>query len=323
MIEVIEIVNTCSSPTLSYAISLIKNILTIIQIMGPIVLIISLTFSFIKLMTTPDDKKLMERIKNSIIATILLFMIPFAINLTMKLLGESFSISACWNIAYEYNPNANPNYNKNQKDNRKKIINNNRDYDKSLVDDTDSTTNSGTNIDGTATSIGDIIYDLKDITKISNITTSQLTALLSASTRYGSKPKNFIPYVNDYIATEHKYNINVFFLMGVNALESGWARSKISKNCNNLGGVRESTAHPSRGCGSNKGGGFAYFNSIGEFLDYQGTLLSKHYLTPGGKYYYGKTIEGVATKYNSGRQSWINQVKEISLGLFNDAKKIM
>ena len=66
--------------------------------------------------------------------------------------------------------------------------------------------------------------------------------------------------------------------MGVEALESGWITSAISRNCNNLGGVCSSSSHPSNGCGSNSNCSFAYFKSVNEFVDYHANMLSKNYL---------------------------------------------
>ena len=91
------VINNCSSQGLYSILNILKNILTIIQIIGPILLIISLTITIIKLMNNPDEKKLKNNIKNEVIAIILLFFIPVIINTTMSLLGENYSITDCWN----------------------------------------------------------------------------------------------------------------------------------------------------------------------------------------------------------------------------------
>ena len=352
MIEVLDVVEGCSSPTLSLIIDILKNVFLIMQIVGPIALIIVITLDFMKLMTNPDDKKTKERIKNSIFATLFLFLIPFIINITMTLLGNSFSISACWNSATSYQPSSEGNYSTDD-GKRKKIINSDSNtYDKGLDDGDDNSSGNGNSptptitpypgssptttktpspgssptpsqspsVDGTATSIGDIVYDPNDVTKISNITAAQLTAVLNSA--FTPKAKNFIPYVNDLIAVEHKYSVNVFFLLGIQAYEASWASSDLAKRCNNLGGIK-SSPRSSRKCTGQNGKQYAYFNSVGDFIDYQGELLSTKYLKPGGSYYYGKSIKAVCTKYNSGRENWTNTVTEISTKLFNTVKKIM
>ncbi len=333
MIEVLAIVNNCSSPTLSYILDITRRGFQLIQILVPIILIISLTINISKLMANPDDKKIKDIIKNSVFATVIIFMIPILIDVTMNIMGENFTISKCWNAAKEYKKPSSSNYSGDDEE-RKKIINDDKNYEKSTGTNTGSNGNNsngssdsnGTNNSSTGNqslSIDNVVYDLNDLTKISNATAAQLTAVLNNPSRVGKNSRNFIPFVNDFLETEHKYSINVFFLLGLNATESGWYTSSISKNCNNLGGVRSSSAHPSKGCGKNAGGSFAYFNTIGDFLDYQGSLLKTKYLTPGGKYYHGKTIEGVSVAYvGSDKSQWISGVKSRSKKIFNALKYI-
>lgn len=75
----------------------LKKILRIIQIVGPIILIVTLYFDITKLVANPDDKKTTKKIINSVLATVLLFFIPFLVDLVLKLMGENYSISSCWN----------------------------------------------------------------------------------------------------------------------------------------------------------------------------------------------------------------------------------
>lgn len=328
MIEVLDIMSECSSPAMGSVLVIVKRILNVIQIIGPILLIIALIIHLIKLMGNPDDKKLLPKIRNSAIAAVLLFFIPMLVDVVMGMLGENFSISQCWNTANEI---------KNSSgyveidEGKKKKINGSGEYEKGEKTDTGSgdsgsgdtgSGDTGSGEDGTATNIGDVVWDPNDVTKISNLTSSQLIAILNNTPKY-KKAKNFIPYASALIAAEHKYSVNVLFLVGIQAVESGWVTSAISKNCNNLGGVRESKAHPSNGCGRNKGGGFAYFNTVNEFIDYQASLLHNSYLTPGAKYYYGKSIEAVSTKYCSGSTSWQSQVRNIANTFFSRVQYVM
>ena len=336
MIEVLDLVETCSSPTLSLILDILKKALTITQIVGPIVLIISLTMNIIKLMSNPDDKESKKKILNSIIAILILFFIPIIINFFMATLGDSYTLTACWNKKTEYREGSGSSSKKDDK--RKKIIDDGSDgYDTpdptaspTPTSSTSPTTTTPSNtteptsspsVDGTATSIGDIVFDPNDVTKISNITAAQLTAVLNSA--FTKKAKNFIPYVNDLIATEHKYSVNVFFLLGIQAYESGWLTSAVSRQCNNLGGVKSSPRSIKRCTAASNGKTYAYFKSVGDFIDYQGELLHNKYLTPGGSYYYGKSIKAVCTKYDSGRANWTNTVTEISTKLFNTVKKVM
>ena len=106
MKAVLFLETTCQSPILQVAIKLTKNILILLQIIGPIILIGSLVYSFIQMTINPDDKKMPKKIINKFIAAIVLFFLPTIMNATMGLLGSTFIISDCWNAKLEvsYNP---------------------------------------------------------------------------------------------------------------------------------------------------------------------------------------------------------------------------
>jgi beta-N-acetylglucosaminidase len=317
MLEVLELVSECSSPALSAVLKVAKRVLQLIQIIGPLLLIISLVLNLIKLMSNPDDKKLGKKIKNAIIATVILFFVPTLINVVMNMFDESFSVAACWNNIGDYN--GTNEYISDDDVKKNSLLTDPSEYEngekKSSTDSSTSTT-----IEGTAQSIGDVVWDSSDVTKISNLTSAQLIGILSAK---GGNAKNFIPYASGLITAEHKYNVNVFFLIGVEALESGWITSRVSRNCNNLGGVCASSAHPSNGCGSNSNCSFAYFTSVNNFIDYHANMLHSNYLTPGGSYYHGTSPQAVVTNYCPGCSSWPSNVISIANSLFQKASSVV
>ena len=96
-----SIIDACGGIVLANIISIAKRILDLIQLVGPIIALVSLTICFIKLMTNPDDKKLKAGLKNSLIALVILFLVPFMVNLTMSLVDDTFSLAKCWNNAEE------------------------------------------------------------------------------------------------------------------------------------------------------------------------------------------------------------------------------
>ena len=316
-------INACSSPALAAFLRAARNIMNLFSIIVPILLLVMASIHLIRLMKDPDDKKGLPRLRNSAIAAAVIFVIPAFANAVMGWLDDSFTVTACWNAAnYSYSTTYIDPYGKE----KSKFYNDPSDYEKGSPKPTTST-GTGTStydpsqhIDGTAQQVGDVVWDPNDVTKISNLTTAQLIAILN---KHGGKATNFIPYASTLITTEQKYHVNVFFLIGIEALESGWCTSRISKNCNNLGGVRESKAHPSNGCGSNAGGGFAYFNTVNEFIDYHGSMLHNNYLTPGGKYYNGPTPSGVVVKYCPGCTSWPGSVTSIANSLFKHVKEVL
>lgn len=94
-----DIIEACGNIGIANILSITKTILNIIQIVGPILSIISLAICFTKLITNPDEKKYKAGLKTSLISLVLLFMIPFLVNLTMSLADSSFDLAKCWNNA--------------------------------------------------------------------------------------------------------------------------------------------------------------------------------------------------------------------------------
>ena len=88
---------------------IVKKTLSIIQIVGPILLLISTAIKLTQLMSNPDNKKLLPKLRNSFIAAALLFFIPTIVNVGMGMLDNSYNISACWNETLEQNYKT-PNY---------------------------------------------------------------------------------------------------------------------------------------------------------------------------------------------------------------------
>ncbi len=108
MIVNVLAISGCTSPALGAVLSIMKKIMNLIQIIVPILLMISLAFNLIKLMGDPDNKKLLPRIKNAALATVIVFMVPVFVNVVMGMLGENFSVSACWESIS--NPSGTPSY---------------------------------------------------------------------------------------------------------------------------------------------------------------------------------------------------------------------
>ncbi len=94
---ILDLIDNCNSYELLGVLGIIKRILRLIQIIGPILGIIGLIVVLIKLMASPEDKKLKNAIRNWTISIFMLFLIPVIINLVFRLFDDSFELSACWN----------------------------------------------------------------------------------------------------------------------------------------------------------------------------------------------------------------------------------
>ena len=321
MIEVLAV--SCSSPVLGNILSALRKMLGLIQIIGPLVLLVSLILTITKLMADPDNKKLTKKIINSVLAAVLLFFIPMFVNLVMNLLGEDYNICACWNST---NTSSGTSRYINTYDNRQKksITTNPGDYEKGEKkqpaqsqsgSNGRSSSGNAASVDIGAHQLGKIVWDSSNVSRISNLSTTQLIAILNT---HGGKARNFIPYAQAIITAERKYSVNAFFLIGIEAMESGWITSAVSRNCNNLGGVKATASHPTNGCSSS----FGYFNSINEFIDYHAEMLHRSYLTPGGKFYEGTSPFDVQKHYCPGSSAWPVTVTKIGNSLFAHASSV-
>lgn len=108
----VDLQSNCSDYGIALYIHILKNVLNIIHIVVPIVLIIMLAINFTQLMMDPDDQKKIKKnsMKNKFIATILVFFIPYLMDLFINLISysglvsEDFSLTACYKdseIIYE------------------------------------------------------------------------------------------------------------------------------------------------------------------------------------------------------------------------------
>lgn len=103
MFQLLDITSTCSDYAIVKYLMVIQNALNIIHIVVPIILLVMLTVQFTKMMINPDDKKGFGALKNKIIATVLIFLMPYIVNLVIGLIPDSFSVSKCWDNATTVN----------------------------------------------------------------------------------------------------------------------------------------------------------------------------------------------------------------------------
>lgn len=92
-----DIKSCCNDYGLANILASIKEALNIIHIIVPILLIVSLAIGFIQLVINPDDKKKPKMVFTKIICAVLVFFLPYLVNLSLSLLdGEAYQLSACW-----------------------------------------------------------------------------------------------------------------------------------------------------------------------------------------------------------------------------------
>ena len=100
-----DISSCCSDFAIAKYISIVKAVLNVIHIVVPIILIIMAIIDVTKLVADPDDKgeKIKHSLKNKIVATVIVFFIPYLTNFVINLASyaniNAFEITSCWNEA--------------------------------------------------------------------------------------------------------------------------------------------------------------------------------------------------------------------------------
>lgn len=102
MVYLGDLVNNCSDYSFISILVVVKRVMEMIQVVVPIVLLISCIWGLIKLLINPDDKKGLPSMRNKVMAAVICIFIPFCVNLVLSWTENSFSVSACWKTAYEY-----------------------------------------------------------------------------------------------------------------------------------------------------------------------------------------------------------------------------
>lgn len=108
----------CSDPVLARFIGLIKNGLSLIQVIVPILLVVAGSVELLKMLLNPDDKNGGKNIANSFAAAVIVFFLPYIVNLSMSIVSSTgefgvydntkkrtstFDISTCWTDAEREN----------------------------------------------------------------------------------------------------------------------------------------------------------------------------------------------------------------------------
>lgn len=91
------------------------------------------------------------------------------------------------------------------------------------------------------------------------------------------------------------YNINEIFFCGLISAESGWDIASNHRRTYNYISLMS-------------GGGLIQFSSVEDGLENAAKALHNNYLTPGGKFYRGSTLEGIRTIFCPVNPDWTNLV---------------
>lgn len=137
-------------------------------------------------------------------------------------------------------------------------------------------------------------YSSENVLTPSNVTAEELSKGLYHKLR---------GYAKYFVAAEEKYGVNAIFLASIAALESGWGRSALAINKNNLFGYKNTN-----------GKGYRAFSSVEECIYHVAKYLKSSYLTVGGKYYNGTSVAAVNIRYCS-QSHWTSKINTIANGI--------
>lgn len=96
-----QVVGTCCSDYgLVNILNILKQFLDIIQILAPILLMVALVIRFTKMtVLPPKDGNGMKGLYNAIAATVIIFFLPFVMDLVLGIIPDTFQVGACWKTA--------------------------------------------------------------------------------------------------------------------------------------------------------------------------------------------------------------------------------
>lgn len=116
-------------------------------------------------------------------------------------------------------------------------------------------------------------------------------------------------YAFVFIDCEKEYGVNAVLLSSLAALESGWARSDLAVDKNNLFGWKRSD------------GEYAAFKSKEQCILEVAESISENYLSETGAYYTGDTLVENVAEYYSPSEEWIELLKEVADGITERCEK--
>ncbi len=150
----------------------------------------------------------------------------------------------------------------------------------------------------------------KDTTKYVSIKDVKISRNMNLTVRTGLSRKDFIKLVagvrqdtsgffEENAGTIYdlckKYNINEIFFCGLISAESGWNIASNHRRTHNYISLMSK-------------GKLIRYGSVYEGLEVAAQKLHNNYLTPGGRFYHGKTLSAVKTNFCPASSTWVDLV---------------
>ena len=146
-----------------------------------------------------------------------------------------------------------------------------------------------------------VIINYTDMTHKSGLTAEQFDAVISAILEKYKKGDTQLTGLGQALYDmENEYDINGFLALGISGIESGWGRSKLAVNHNNLYGLIGMS-----------------FDSTYDCTLYFGKLMRNHYIDEGRT-----SLASISKKYCEGNAKWVSDVSWF-IGIYTDMAKSM
>ncbi|MBI3260908.1 glucosaminidase domain-containing protein [Candidatus Berkelbacteria bacterium] len=143
-----------------------------------------------------------------------------------------------------------------------------------------------------------------------NITAAQLDDFIKK--KAGSRQSVMVGTGAQILEVAAQYHLNPVYILAHGGHESAWGTSRIALAKNNLFGYGAYDSCPFE-CAKS-------FPSIKEGLQFIISRIKKNYLTSGGKYYRGETLEAMNVNYATDKQ-WAAKIKQIMTEFYRHVGK--
>lgn len=146
-----------------------------------------------------------------------------------------------------------------------------------------------------------------DLTRLATVSGVQLDAAIKAI-----RPDSpLVGLGQGFVDAGKKHGINAFYIAAHSAWESSWGTSQLARDKNNLFGYGAYDSCPYECAWT--------FKTKEECVDTVMLLVKTDYLTDGGKYYHGATLQGMNMAYATD-QNWQNGIASIMNSLASKAR---
>ena len=150
--------NCCNDHAIESLVTIVSNIVGLIQVIVPIILLIMVSINLTQLVLNPDDKKKIKSIKTKFFAALFVFVVPVIINAFLNMVDTDINVLACVKESKNIKVNTNVSYTPNKNQGEKgTLLPNSKDFEKGDKRSDTSSSSSGTVTSGESMTAGEAV----------------------------------------------------------------------------------------------------------------------------------------------------------------------